>query len=136
MLQTDCGTQREGSETGTISVQELRDSLLANPGLFVVDVRTQPEWEMQRIVGIKKYIPYDQLPSRHAELGVSSDTPIYLICRVGNRSGVAAEMLSDLGYKNTINVLGGTVAWVEEGFPSESGPITPAAAPDTGNGSE
>lgn len=129
MTQTDCGSQRQGSETGTIDVGALHDSLSANPDLFVVDVRTQPEWETLRIVGIKRYIPYDQIPSRHAELGVSGDTPIYLICRVGNRSGVAAEMLADLGYRNTFNVVGGTVAWVEAGYPVESGFVAPPSPP-------
>jgi len=129
MTQADCGTQRQGSETGTIDVRSLHDSLTANPDLFVVDVRTQPEWEAERIVGIKQYIPYDQIPARHAELGVPADTPIYLICRVGNRSGVAAEMLADLGYKNTFNVVGGTVAWAEAGLPTESGPVAPTSAP-------
>ena len=88
-----------------------------------VDVRTPGEWEAVRATDIDRFIPYEEMPSRHEELGVSKQTPIYLICRSGRRSGIAGQWLVDAGYRNVFNVLGGTSAWVGAGYPTTSGPI-------------
>jgi rhodanese-related sulfurtransferase len=93
---------------------------------MLVDVRTPIEWETERASGIKKFIPYEQIEARHEELGVNKNTPVYLICRSGRRSGIAAQMLADLGYKRTYNVLGGTLAWSQAGLPSDSGSLSQA----------
>lgn len=44
---------------------------------------------------------------------------VYLInCRSGGRSGMACQVLEGKGYE-TINVMGGIMDWVEEGYPVE-----------------
>ncbi len=92
---------------------------------MLVDVRTPKEWEAVRATGIKYFIPYQQLPDRHGELGVTKQTPIYLICRSGRRSGIAGQRLIGMGYQNVYNVLGGTSAWVAAGYPTTRGPVAP-----------
>ena len=59
-----------------------------------------------------------QLASRLAE--VPSDGPVYVICRTGNRSGQMGPLLDAHGY-DSINVLGGTMAWVRAGHPYDQG---------------
>ena len=109
---------------GEVTVADLHQSLAANPALVLVDVRTPEEWRAERAVGIKSFVEYDQIAARHGEIGADFETPIYLICRSGHRSGIAAKTLHDQGYKHVYNVAGGTSAWVAEDYPVTSGPLT------------
>ncbi|NRA68047.1 MAG: rhodanese-like domain-containing protein [Pseudobacteriovorax sp.] len=44
--------------------------------------------------------------------------PLYVICRSGQRSMMACQILANEGFAGQlINVDGGTLAWVEEGLP-------------------
>ncbi len=49
-----------------------------------------------------------------------TDGPVYLICRSGARSNVAAEHLLQRGI-DARNVAGGTNAWIASGNPTTSG---------------
>ena len=46
--------------------------------------------------------------------------PIYLICRSGARSVLAAASLQQMGYKNVHSVAGGFMAWQSQGFAVKS----------------
>jgi len=54
--------------------------------------------------------------------GVPSEEqlPIYLICRSGARSVLAAASLQQMGYKNVHSVAGGFMAWQSQGFAVKS----------------
>ncbi|MEO6220921.1 MAG: rhodanese-like domain-containing protein, partial [Ginsengibacter sp.] len=39
---------------------------------------------------------------------------VILYCRSGNRSGIAAMVLDQIGFTNTKNLTGGMLAWVEK----------------------
>ena len=108
---------------GEIGVSALSDSLQANPGLMVIDVRTVPEWEAMRIPGVKQFILFEGFDQHCSKITVAKDMPVYMICRTGRRSEIAAKHLASLGYSNTVNVVGGTVAWAQAGLPLESGPL-------------
>jgi rhodanese-related sulfurtransferase len=45
------------------------------------------------------------------------DEPLYLICRSGSRGQKACEKFLAAGFKNVVNVEGGTLAWAECGLP-------------------
>jgi rhodanese-related sulfurtransferase len=53
-----------------------------------------------------------QLMARIDEL--DKDTTLFLICASGNRSARVGEVLEQHGY-DTVNVAGGTIAWVRAG---------------------
>lgn len=42
------------------------------------------------------------------------DEPIYIICRSGNRSAQAAQILSDRGYTEVYDVTDGMIAWEQK----------------------
>ena len=86
-----------------------------NEGVLI-DVREDFEWREGHAAGAR-HIPLMQLPGRLDEL--PRDTPVYLICATGNRSGRAAEYLGQNGFERPINVRGGTVAWRRAGLPIE-----------------
>ena len=46
------------------------------------------------------------------------DRPVYLVCEVGARSGQATQALEAGGW-DVVNVLGGTQAWINAGYPLE-----------------
>lgn len=41
---------------------------------------------------------------------------LYVICRSGNRSRQASELLANLGFQDVRNVDGGFIAWKEAGY--------------------
>ena len=79
--------------------------------IVLIDVRRRDEYEELHVPGAV-LIPLDELPDRLAEL--PSVSPLYIICRTGNRSGIAAEFLAEQQIE-AINVLGGTLAWLRAG---------------------
>jgi len=101
----------EAHVTETAAALERGDGVL-------VDVREDFEWRQGHAAGAR-HIPLLELPARLAEL--SRETPVYLICASGNRSGRAAEFLGRNGFARAINVRGGTVAWHRAGLPIERG---------------
>lgn len=79
----------------------------------LVDVREAYEWEAGRIEG-----------ARHLELArlaaeaetLDRDRPLFVYCRVGGRSGMAAQALRRAGF-DAYSMAGGLVRWDAEGRP-------------------
>lgn len=65
-------------------------------------------------------IPLDRI-SRDLDR-LKKDEPIYLICQTGNRSKKAAIILNEAGFKNVINITGGTSAWEAANLPMDMPP--------------
>jgi rhodanese-related sulfurtransferase len=55
------------------------------------------------------------------KLPSAAELPIYLICRSGARSILAAESLQKMGYRNVYSVSGGFLAWQSLGFDIQGG---------------
>jgi len=45
--------------------------------------------------------------------------PIYLLCRSGGRSALAADSLQNMGFSAVYSVAGGFQAWLDAGYPVE-----------------
>lgn len=86
-------------------------------GVPLIDVRQPDEYAEAHVAGAR-LVPLDELPERIDE--IPADTPVYVICAVGGRSGRAAEWLLGQGLDAT-NVAGGTMAWIEAGKPTVTG---------------
>jgi rhodanese-related sulfurtransferase len=80
-------------------------------GAQLIDVRQDFEWEAGRIAGAE-HIPLEQLPA--ATERIDRDRPIVFSCRVGNRSGLAAQVFRASGFE-AYNLAGGLQAWVDAG---------------------
>ena len=82
------------------AVEEYR----ATPGAFLIDVRTGPEYEAGHIEGAIN-VP---LVSIHYIVNHvrNIEAPVYVYCQTGARSGQAASMIREMGYKNVKNVGG------------------------------
>ncbi len=89
----------------------------------IVDVRYPNEWEAGRIEGAI-HIPLDDLHDRLEEIDRSRQ--VVTVCRSGNRSANAAEVLSSEGFRAE-NLDGGMEAWAAAGLPF----ATPEGQPGT-----
>ncbi len=94
-----------------ITVQELRQKLDSGESFIFIDVR-EP-WEHEEFNIGARLIPINTLVNSMYELEEHKDDQIVLHCRSGNRSGMAQGLLIANGFKNVVNVKGGTLAWIE-----------------------
>lgn len=91
-----------------ITNEQLEQRMKENSNLKIVDVREPAEYAFSRIPGAVS-IPLGELELRFNEL--NQEEEIYVICRTGNRSDMAAQLLKDKGYTNVKNVVSGMVDW-------------------------
>jgi rhodanese-related sulfurtransferase len=87
-------------------------------GAFVLDVRTQAEWDEYHAPNAT-LIPLDQLQARLSE--VPKDREILVVCRSGNRSQQGRDILLAAGY-NATSMTGGLKEWYAKGYPIEGAP--------------
>ena len=73
------------------------------------------------IPGTDLNIDYREIGKRHRELGAGLEDHIVVYCQSGKRSNIAADTLSDLGYKNVYNIRGSMNAWLQAGYPVSGG---------------
>ncbi|BCB03867.1 UPF0033 protein YrkF [Bacillus sp. KH172YL63] len=83
-------------------------SKLSDEDTVVVDVREKAEYAFKHIPGAVS-IPLGELDERAEEL--NKDKTIYVVCRTGNRSDMAAQQLSQKGFTNVVNVVPGMSEW-------------------------
>jgi rhodanese-related sulfurtransferase len=102
------------------------NGLEAGGDVQVVDVRTAEERQAGRIPGDTAHIPFDELLSRAGEL--DKGRPIVFYCRVGERSGAAADAFAASGY-DAASLAGGIVAWQETGRAVEGEVGSPSGLP-------
>lgn len=93
-----------GAGAPSVSVSEA--AVLVADGTPVIDVREPGEWERGHIEGAI-HIPLAQLERRLDEVPTG---PVLTICRSGNRSLVAADLLVRRG-RDVRSVEGGMAAW-------------------------
>lgn len=98
-----------------ISVTELRDRM--SNGAFLLDVRTDAEWNSGRVIGAQHIMAGD-LAARVGEL--PKDKPILVMCASGYRSSIASSVLRRAGFANVTNVAGGMSAWKQQKLPTDS----------------
>ncbi|MBI3153022.1 MAG: rhodanese-like domain-containing protein [Chloroflexi bacterium] len=99
-----------------VSVDEAYE--MYQSGAFVVDVRTQEEWDEYHAPNTT-LIPLDQLQARLSE--VPKDQEILVVCRSGNRSQQGRDILLSAGY-NATSMTGGLKEWYARGYPIEGAP--------------
>ena len=100
-----------------VDVEEFDQAIEENESAFLLDVRTQTEWEQDGHLENATLVPHSELEAREGELPSEKDTMILLYCRSGNRSQDAAQTLIDLGFTNIIELETGINGWKDAGMP-------------------
>ena len=99
-----------------IDPEELKKKIDNNEDIFLLDVRTPQEYEAWRISyenhNNPKLIPVDRLFMKDPTLleEIPKDKEIVTVCAHGNRSMIAAKILTQLGYR-VKSVKGGMAGW-------------------------
>lgn len=104
-----------------ITVEDLHARKNKGEVIFLLDVRTEPEFVAGRLAFTDALIPYDALPFYLDRLP-DRKTLIACFCRSGNRSHFAMQFLQAQGFSRAVNVRGGILAWHRAGFEIVSGP--------------
>ena len=116
------------SKIKEISIQDLK-SKASNPHIILIDIREPDEYQAGYIEhavnmprGVLEMRIY-QHPSvlQHCDTLVAlealSQHEIYLICRSGGRSALAALSLQNMGFPHVFSIAGGMQAWQDANFP-------------------
>jgi len=108
---------RENSDL-TIDVASAHE-LWQNHEPFVLDVRDRDVYRDAHVGGAIN-IPLQELSEHVSDLPEDRDTPVLAVCQLGNISLPAVLFLTSLGYRNARSITGGTNAWRQSGFATES----------------
>ncbi|MEL0628406.1 rhodanese-like domain-containing protein [Psychromonas aquatilis] len=100
-----------------------------SPILFI-DIREPQETKLGTAIG-SETVPRGVLEMKLANLPryqallkksvAAEELPIYLLCRSGARSVLAAASLQSMGYKNVYSVAGGYLDWQTKGLSTQGG---------------
>src|SRR5258706_10473045 len=94
----------------TITVEELKSRLDAGENVHLLDVREPAENAEFNIGGT--LLPLGEIRNMQTEaIDEWKNDEIIAYCRSGNRSGIAAQFLEQMGFKNVKNLTGGMLAW-------------------------
>jgi len=96
-----------------INVDELKQKLDRGEEVNLVDVREPHEYEEANIGG--RLVPLGKVQTMQVdELEDLKDKEVIVYCRSGRRSMMACQMLDQVGFKDTYNLEGGILAWIEK----------------------
>jgi rhodanese-related sulfurtransferase len=94
----------------TITVQELKSRIDSGEKINLLDVREPAEYEAANINA--KLIPLGMIVSNQIdEIEDLRNEEVIIHCRSGMRSMQACMTLEQYGFTNTVNVMGGILAW-------------------------
>lgn len=93
-----------------IDAQTFQHATNDNPSAVIIDVRSAAELAEGMIPGA---LHIDLMGGDFAEKikELDKDKSYYLYCRSGNRSGMAAGVMSQWGFKELYNLAGGMMSW-------------------------
>ena len=100
-----------------ITAPALADQLAESTKPFVLDVRSEKEWQAMHL-SCSHNIPLTHLRERITE--VPQDRPVVVHCEGGYRSAIGTSLLAEAGRTNVSDLVGGIKAWVASKLPTES----------------
>ena len=116
-----CTGESEDAAWQRVDADAFADAVDTEENAFLLDTRTQPEWEQDGHLSNATLVPHDELEQRQDELPADKDATVLVYCRSGNRSQEAAQTLLDLGYTNIVELNSGINGWKDAGYPVEYG---------------
>ena len=91
-----------------IENNNLQEKLSSNEEIVILDVREEAEYAFNHIPDAIS-IPLGELETRMNEL--NKEDEIYVVCRTGSRSDLAAQKLTAGGFTKVVNVVPGMSGW-------------------------
>ncbi len=100
--------KEETKHPHVVDLETLQAKIDGDEKITILDVRESAEFAFGHIPGAK-HIPLGELEARFEELEKNDD--LYVICRSGNRSDLAAQTLAQKGFSKVTNVNPGMSSW-------------------------
>ena len=99
-------------------MEELKARINCCEKINLIDFREPHEYEEANLGG--KLVPLGKIQTMQVdELEDLKDEEVIIHCRSGKRSQMACMVLDQMGFKNTVNVDGGILAWHEKFGPKQ-----------------
>ncbi|MBT3357729.1 MAG: rhodanese-like domain-containing protein [Euryarchaeota archaeon] len=95
---------------------EFSDLIENNQDAFLIDARTQTEWEDDGHIEGATLIPHNNIKAQADDLPDDKEILILVYCRSGSRSQTASQSLLDLGYTNVVDLDSGIYGWKDAGY--------------------
>lgn len=110
LLVLDSGA-KSGAKVSTAQLTQMinRDNAL------VLDIRDSTEFKKGHIVDALN-VPHAQITTRIDDLNEHKNRPIVLVCKDGQRSGMAGKELHKRGYQ-VFRLSGGLLEWTQQNLP-------------------
>jgi adenylyltransferase/sulfurtransferase len=108
----------EAAAGSTISVKQLKDWIDHDKDIYIVDVREQVEYEINRIPGAV-LIPKGDFLTGEALAKLPQDKQLVFHCKTGVRSAEVLAIAKGAGFSDAVHVGGGVAAWVDQIDPSQ-----------------
>lgn len=102
-----------GGSYTNVAPAQLKQMLAAKDFVFI-NVHIPYEGELAQT---DAFIPYTEIEQNISKFPADRNAKIFLYCRSGRMSAIAAETLVKLGYTNVWNLDGGMIAWEAAGLP-------------------
>lgn len=104
--------QDSASAISLITPEELNN---VNKDILLIDVRTPEEYATGHV---ENAINIDFRASNFKDLigELDKDQDVYVYCKVGGRSGGAAKLMDEMGFKKIYDLQGGILQWEKDGF--------------------
>jgi rhodanese-related sulfurtransferase len=97
-----------------LTQEEWVGQLAKDANAVILDVRTEAELAEGKIPNAIHIDIYKGDGFIDEVEVLDKDKSYYIYCRSGNRSGKACQIMEELGFENTYNLLGGMLEWEGE----------------------
>ena len=117
------------AEVPTIDSVEAHQKIQADPNTLVVDVRDAADIPVTGIIpgavtislGTLTYKADNEVPPEWRDPNLADRSrPIITTCETGEMAALAGKLLKDMGFTNIRILKGGTVAWKDAGYPTNT----------------
>ena len=108
-----CGAaEKEGSVYMNINAEKAKEMMESLEEFVLLDARSEEEFSEGHIPGAI-VIPHEEISERAESEIPEKEVPVFVYCRSGRRSKIAAEALVSLGYSEVYE-FGGIIDWPYE----------------------
>lgn len=107
----------EGRKSGPALSPQQAINLVNNEGGVFVDLRDAAAYKQGHIVDAT-HIPAAKLPDRTSELASFKESPVVLVCKMGQQSGTASKQLRAAGFARVYKMSGGMMEWASLQLPT------------------
>ena len=106
----------EGKQGGAAITPTNLVNSVNREGAMLLDIRDTKEFSSGHIAGAVS-MPVSSIDARIGELEPYKDTPVVLVCKMGQHSSATGKKLTARGFENVRRLSGGMAEWTASSLP-------------------